>query len=208
MEVPATSVAGTFFMPARPFLLRFAVLALLAALTAATSAQSPASPAAGPQAPGGARTETRHLTLTTWFTPPLTTKSAGALLGVDVVLKPKMHVYAPDQPKDQDYIPIELTVAPGSGYRLQKPSFPPSEKLFFAPLKETQHVYSKPFRITQPIVLTRAIGAESLTITGTVRYQACDDAICYVPQTVAVKWIVAGSRDSRSHERASQEIKR
>jgi hypothetical protein len=44
--------------------------------------------------------------------------------------------------------------------------------------------------VTQPIILTGDVGREPLTITGTVRYQACDDAICYVPQTVAVKWIV------------------
>ena len=145
--------------------------------------------------------ETRHLTLTTSVAPPPTTKSALAHLNLDVVLKPKMHVYAPDQPKDQDYMPIALTVAAGDAYRLEKPRFPAAEKFFFAPLTETQHVYSKAFRITQPIVLTRALGAEPLTITGSVRYQACDDAICYVPQTVAVTWIVAGSRDSRSQER-------
>ena len=37
-------------------------------------------------------------------------------------------------------------------------------------------------------------------MTGTVRYQACDDAICYIPQTVAVTWIAAASGDSRAQE--------
>ena len=74
------------------------------------------------------------------------------MLNVDVALKPKMHVYSPDQPKGQDYLPIALTVTEGDGFRLEKPRYPSSEKFFFAPLKETQHVYSKPFRITQPIV--------------------------------------------------------
>jgi DsbC/DsbD-like thiol-disulfide interchange protein len=68
-------------------------------------------------------------------------------------------------------------------------------------LNETQHVYSKPFRITQPVVVTRDNAGEPLTITGTVRYQACDDALCYVPQTVAVKWILPASGDSRRQER-------
>ena len=110
------------------------------------------------------------------------------MLNVDVALKPKMHVYAPDQPKEQDYLPIALTITAGDGFRLEKPRYPSSEKFFFAPLNETQHVYSKPFRITQPVVVTRDSASEPLTITGTVRYQACDDALCYVPQTVAVKW--------------------
>lgn len=169
---------------------------------AATLAVASSLHAAGQLSSSAPRTtvETRHLTVTTSVAPPPTTKSNLAHLNLDVVLKPKMHVYAPDQPKDQDYMPIALTVAAGDAYRLEKPRFPASEKFFFAPLKETQHVYSKAFRITQPIALSRAIGAEPLTITGTVRYQACDDAICYVPQTVAVTWIVAGSRDSRSQK--------
>ena len=73
------------------------------------------------------------------------------------------------------------------------------EKFFFAPLNETQHVYSKPFRITQPIVVTR--DSELLTITGTVRYQACDDVLCYVPLTVAVKWTVPVAGQSPVKER-------
>ena len=135
-----------------------------------------------------ASVETRHLTITTSATPAAGKPGQRVVLNIDVAPKPKMHVYSPDQPKEQDYIPIALTVDTGDGFKLEKPRFPASEKLFFEPLKETQHVYSKPFRITQPIVVTSDRAATPLTITGTVRYQACDDAICYVPQTVKVKW--------------------
>ena len=174
--------------------LRSARVAL--ALAAATLGPPVALPSAsltgaGQPSPAGARVETRHLVLTTSAS---AVRNDRVTLNLDVTLKPKMHVYAPDQPKEQDYLPIALTVASGDAYRLEKPRFPVSEKSFFAPLKETQHVYSKPFRITQALVLTRAIGAAPLTLTGTVRYQACDDAICYVPQTVAVKWEIADNR--------------
>jgi DsbC/DsbD-like thiol-disulfide interchange protein len=174
---------------------RYARLVLAAlAVAAATWPALDASSARGAEQLSSAAprntADTRHLTLTTSVTPAAASAGPRIVLNVDVALKPKMHVYAPDQPKDQDYMPIVLTVAPADAYRLEKPRFPVSEKFFFAPLKETQHVYSKPFRITQPIMLTRAIGAEPLTISGSVRYQACDDAICYVPQTVPVTWIV------------------
>ena len=142
---------------------------------------------------GQAVTSTRHLTIATSSTPAAAKPGQRVVLNVDVALKPKMHVYAPDQPKEQDYMPIALTVETAEGFTLEKPRYPASEKLFFAPLKETQHVYSKSFRITQPIVVTRA-AAEPLTITGTVRYQACDDAICYLPQTVKVKWEITNNR--------------
>ena len=166
------------------------VLAAVAAVTVvipmpallASASRTGTQPPTDPRATA----ETRHLTLTTSSTPATARSGQRVVLNVDVALKPKMHVYAPDQPEGQDYLPIALTVAAGEGFRLEKSRYPLSEKFFFAPLNETQHVYSKPFRITHPIVVTR--DSELLTITGTVRYQACDDALCYVPQTVAVKW--------------------
>jgi DsbC/DsbD-like thiol-disulfide interchange protein len=174
----------------------------LAAVIAATSAPVASASRGGMQSPlaGQAVTSTRHLTLATSATPAAAAPGQRITLNVDVVPKPKMHVYAPDQPKEQDYMPIALTIAAGDGFRLEKPRYPSSEKFFFAPLKETQHVYSKPFRITQPIVVTRDSAEEPLKITGTVRYQACDDALCYVPQTVTVTWIVQGAGDSRRQE--------
>ena len=175
-------------------------LAVVAVVTAFTPTASSSGGALQPPVAPRVTADTRHLTITTSSTPAAARPGQRVVLNVDVALKPKMHVYAPDQPKEQDYMPIALTVAPGDGFRLEKPRYPSSEKFFFAPLKETQHVYSKPFRITQPIVVTRDVGGEPLTITGTVRYQACDDALCYVPQTVAVKWVLPAAGDSRCQE--------
>jgi hypothetical protein len=31
-------------------------------------------------------------------------------------------------------------------------------------------------------------GQETLTLTGTIEYQACDDSICYTPSSVPVSW--------------------
>ena len=67
--------------------------------------------------------------------------------------------------------------------------FPASEKLFFKPLNETQRVYSHPFRITQPVTIARQRGG-TVTVKGTLRYQACDDAVCYLPATVPLTWTV------------------
>ena len=127
-------------------------------------------------------TETKHLTIT-----PSVSQAGGRIsLIVDVVPKPKMHVYAPEQ---KDYIPISLTLTVTDGVRAGQAQFPKAEKWFFEPLKETQLVYSKPFRITQPVTLTKSPAA--VTINGTLRYQACDDSICYLPQNVPVSWTIA-----------------
>ena len=161
----------------------FALVVAASVVPALSAAQQP-----GPRT----STETRHLTLTT-AAPAAAGPGSEVVLTLDVVLKPKMHVYAPDQPKDQDYMPIALTLTPGAAYRPLKARYPAAEKFFFAPLKETQRVYSKPFRIAQPVILAGDVAGD-VTITGTVKYQACDDAICYVPQNVPVTWTVRLAR--------------
>ena len=133
------------------------------------------------------RIDTKHLTITTSTSPATVAPGERLSLYVDVSPKPKMHVYAPDQ---TDYIPIELKLEPASSFKAQTMQYPAAEQFFFAPLKETQRVYSKPFRLTLPITLAQNV-AMPLTIKGTVRYQACDDAICYLPQTIGVSWKVA-----------------
>lgn len=147
------------------------------------------SPAAQFQPADPSRTETKHLIVTT---SSASTAAAGdkVSLYADVAPKPKMHVYAPDQ---SDYIPIALAIVAGPSFRLQSIRYPAAESFFFAPLNETQRVYTKPFRIEQPLILGRDAPA-SLVIKGTIRYQACDDAICYLPQTIPVTWKVAVKR--------------
>ena len=132
------------------------------------------------------RTDTKHLTITTSTSLPAAAPGERLSLYVDVSPKPKMHVYAPDQ---TDYIPIELKAETAPSFRAQAIQYPAAEQFFFAPLNETQRVYSKLFRITLPITLARDAAAP-LTIKGTVKYQACDDAICYLPQTIGVTWRV------------------
>ena len=56
-------------------------------------------------------------------------------------------------------------------------------------MNETQLVYSKPFRIVEDLTLTGPIVTVSpLVVKGSLRYQACDDRVCYLPQTVPLTW--------------------
>jgi hypothetical protein len=163
-------------------------------LAGSPAAIAPSVNAGSPQAlsstrPGSARVETRHLTLTTSASAPDLARGGRVTLFVDIAPKPKMHVYSPEQ---KDVIPIALTIEATDRIRSGATTFPKPEKYFFAPLKETQLVYSKPFRLAQEITHLAADGAGTsdvpITINGTLRYQACDDTICYLPQSVPVSW--------------------
>jgi hypothetical protein len=113
---------------------------------------------------------------------------------VAITPRPKMHVYAAGQP---GVIPVTLVLDSNPAIRPGAVRLPDAERYFFAPLKETQRVYSKPFEITQAITIAdtrpvrdRAGRHETIAIEGRVRYQACDDTICYLPQDVPVSWTI------------------
>ena len=106
----------------------------------------------------------------------------------------RMHVYAPTV---VNYRPVALTVRPQPGLIVRRISYPPPEKYFYAPLKETVDVYQKVFEIVQELALDgspkgRAAlkGVSTLTVRGMLSYQACDDKICYAPRTVPMTWTV------------------
>jgi len=113
----------------------------------------------------------------------------------DVTPQPRMHVYSPEQ---TGYIPVSLSLDESVDVRpAAPPVFPPPGTYFFAPLNETVKVYDKAFRITQEVTLAltrelrqRAAARETLTMTGKLDYQACDDAVCYRPDSIPLAWTV------------------
>jgi len=105
-----------------------------------------------------------------------------------------IHVYGPGV---TGYRPIGLSVQPQPGLLVRAAQYPPSEDYHFKPLNEHVKVYQRPFRIVQDIVIDSSPQAEaalksvtSLTIKGTLNYQACDDRVCFTPQTVPLTWSV------------------
>jgi hypothetical protein len=142
--------------------------------------------AAGQDLPSSKK-ETKHLTLTASASPETAAPGKRVSLAVDVAPKPKMHVYSPGQ---AGYIAITLTLDPNPAFTAAKAKYPAGERIYMPILKETQIVYAKPFRIAQDVVLRPAATGPSLTVKGAIRYQACDDTICYLPTTVPVSWTV------------------
>jgi hypothetical protein len=115
---------------------------------------------------------------------------------------PKMHVYAPGQ---QGYMPVTLTLHKDATYGARPVAYPASTLFEFAPLNEKVKVYDAPFTLKQDVTIAatadlkrRAAAGDTLTIKGSFAYQACDDTICYRPETLAVEWkikLVSGLAD-------------
>jgi peroxiredoxin len=140
----------------------------------------------------GTKISTGQLDVTTY--PSNSDLSFGNRLSIalDVTPHPGMHVYAPGT---KSYRVIAVNIKPQPFMRVFPLSYPPSQIYFFKPLNERVPVYQKPFTLVQEVVLeanpqaqAAFRGKDSLTITGTLDYQACDDAICYNPASVPLSW--------------------
>jgi DsbC/DsbD-like thiol-disulfide interchange protein len=114
--------------------------------------------------------------------------TAGAKLSlfVDVTPKTNIHVYAPGT---EFYIPITVKLNAQPEIKPGKIAYPKSETLTL--LNEKVPVFQKPFRLTQEVTLDKsAKPGATVTVSGTVNYQACDDAVCYPPESAPVTWTV------------------
>ena len=134
---------------------------------------------------------TPHLTMATSASTETVAARPGSTvkLFVDVLPDPKVHVYAPGA---RDYLPIALTLAPATGITIGKLSYPKAQDWYFEPLKEHVPVFSAPFRLVQSVTIGRAAKRGStLTLTGVLKYQACDDKVCFNPVSAPVSWTVA-----------------
>src|SRR6266581_3285131 len=124
-------------------------------------------------------------------TPPATAAPAsGEKVSLVLEMTPNsgIHVYAPGA---KDYLPVKLTVKPQPDIKVGKLTYPKSEMVHFAALNETVPVYQKPFKLLQDVTVAKSLKAGStIAVAGTLEFQACDDTVCFVPESVPVSWTV------------------
>ena len=136
--------------------------------------------------------ETDHLAVSSWASDETVAGGHRVALVLDIDLKEKMHVYAPGV---EGYIAVEWKMEEVSGLTNYPPSYPESEKLHLPAIEETVPVYQGSVRFMTDLKLGRARDLEhllddqgQLLVRGELRYQACDDKICYLPATIPLEW--------------------
>ena len=115
-------------------------------------------------------------------------------LVVEVVPGPDMHVYAPGA-EEMGYKVMGFNMAASEFVDYGPIDFPASEVYHFKPLDEFVPAYQAPFTILQEAVINASAETEkqledvdAITLSGTLDYQACDDAICYLPVSVPISF--------------------
>ena len=134
---------------------------------------------------------TSHLSFTAALSPDVVKTGSRLLLVVDVTPKKRMHVYAPGT----NYRAITVTLNRNPSLKLSKAVYQKADVYIFAPLKEQVLVYSQPFKLKMNIGVGQVPKrAARLKITGTLSYQACDDKVCYLPESVPLEWNLVVAR--------------
>ena len=114
-------------------------------------------------------------------------------LFVEVSLPADTHVYAPGV---AGYRPIALSVQPSEEVEAAAAVYPAAKTLYLEAIKEKVPVFEGKFRIVQEVKITaskeliESLGqtGKTVRVTGELKYQACDQTVCYRPTSVPVSW--------------------
>lgn len=154
--------------------------------------------------------ETAHLRIVSWASDAAVRGGNRFSLALDIDLKPKMHVYAP---RVEGYIPIDWQIEDAAGVTRYDVEYPASKALHLPAIGETVPVYEGSFRlltdvmIGQPNEIEHLLDADGrLTLRGSLKYQACDDKICYLPESVPLEWTLDFEQHDR--QRAPEALRR
>ena len=135
-----------------------------------------------------------HLTMTAMISDGVAAPGERLAITVDVAPKSGMHLYAPGK---HDYQVVQLSLDPQPWMRPQATNYPESQIYHFKPLDERVEVFMKPFRLRRDVTLLatqeaqKLLGAmTSVTITGALEYQACDDKVCFNPGRIPISFSV------------------
>jgi len=142
----------------------------------------------------GTEISTSHIQIKTYSSDSVIARGELFSLAVEITPQANMHVYAPGA---EGYRVITLQIEPQRFVRLLPLQHPASEIYYFESLDERVPVYQKPFTLLQEVV-TETLREEreefeemgTLTFTGSLEYQACDEKLCYNPVSVPLSWTV------------------
>jgi thioredoxin:protein disulfide reductase len=107
-----------------------------------------------------------------------------------------------NKPRDPDLIPITVTFGPPpSGITLTEVVFPPAIDLAQRGAAQPLRVFDGDFAIGVALTVAPTVAPGSLQLPATLRYQACDEAACYLPTRVPVTWslTIANAPGQKQH---------
>ena len=115
------------------------------------------------------------------------TAGATTRIALQVSLPETFHVNA-NKPRDPSLIPIVLTVQPPTGVTVIEIVYPSATELAQQGAAQPLDVYERQFAIGITLALSPEVTAGELVVPARLRYQACDEKMCYIPDTLVTAW--------------------
>jgi DsbC/DsbD-like thiol-disulfide interchange protein len=117
----------------------------------------------------------------------VTAKGGSARLTLRVALPAGLHVQA-NKPRDPDLIPTVLTVEAPKGAKIVETIYPKAMDFAQAGAKQPLAVYPNVFDIIVQMTFAPGVTPGALSIPATLRYQACNESLCFPPARADAKW--------------------
>ena len=123
--------------------------------------------------------------------PPSTAVKPGsaAMLTLKVHLPDGIHVQS-DKPRDPALIATTLTLTVPAGVTVDRLVFPPAAEFVQAGQPKPLLVFGGDFSIEAHLIVSSSAAAGETKIPAVLRYQACNDRLCFAPARATAEWTI------------------
>ncbi len=179
LQVDAAGIVRERFFEER-YIHRVTMPAVLARLGAAREVERAA--AAG-----------EHVTVRTAATQTAVHPGNRFTLYVNLLPRVGVHLYGPEV--QGGYQGLTVTIEPQPHLTVYRPEYPETRRLALPWTDEALTGYTEPVRVAIDVALGSRQelaplheAGQGVPISGTVNLQACDDRVCWAPETIRVQW--------------------
>ena len=125
---------------------------------------------------------------------PLVERAAAAAggpvrLALKVSLPESLHTQS-NKPLDPTLIPTVLTIDAPAGVTVDEIVYPPAVELKQQGLDQPLMVFEHEFLVGVQVTLGAGVAAGDLALPARLRYQACNDMMCFSPATEEFAWTI------------------
>ena len=115
--------------------------------------------------------------------------AAGSMVNVSLTVRlPKdVHVQA-DKPRDPSLIATTLSIEAPPGVTVEKITYPAATELAQSGRRDKLLVFGPEFEIEARFVIAPSVAPGELVIPARLRYQACNETMCFPPSRAETQW--------------------
>jgi thiol:disulfide interchange protein DsbD len=110
-----------------------------------------------------------------------------ARVALKVTVPEGLHTQS-NKPRDPNLIPTELSIDAPAGVTVEEIVWPPATDLKQEGADQPLAVFEREFVIGVQLAVAPSVATGTLAVPARLRYQACDDKLCYAPATATTEW--------------------